>query len=495
MAGSFLESVKRDLAARRAMAYRHNPHRSINSSVGRVKNVTLCIAEDELALICTALASRQYGPLVERLRQLVENRYRKKTPHREPGPVHRVVRLPGAALLTAVAMLVLRPVSLRPQVRAEYDVGALGLLQSLLRLQTTASVLHTGAHPDDEDSALIARLARGDHARVAYLSLNRGEGGQNTIGPELFEPLGVIRTEELLQARRLDGGQQLFTRAFDFGFSKTRAETAAFWGEEPILDDMVRAIRTVPPARRDLPFQRHAGRWARPSSGRRLSDADCRGARGRPLRVSRSALRRTAAMAGAEAVCGRRLPRGRRSRRPRCASTPGSFDPLLGRSYFEIAMEGRSQHRSQHQGALELRGERTSGSPAGRHHRERGADGWPVRRHRHIDCRHRAVVRRASRNARRGARRRFRRRPIGRSPHSTRSRRPTRYRSDRRPHGACAPRRSRSAGLALDPAAKAELAFRLTMKVGDFEDAIVRAAGLVVDPRRRRARPSRPAER
>src|SRR6187399_2852125 len=121
------------------------------------------------------------------------------------------------------------------QVRPVYDTGAAGLTQVLQRLQTTASVLHTGAHPDDEDSAFIARTARGDHARVAYVSLNRGEGGQNIIGPELFDALGVIRTEELLQARRLDGGQQFFTRTFDYGFSKTLAEARTKWNERDVL--------------------------------------------------------------------------------------------------------------------------------------------------------------------------------------------------------------------------------------------------------------------
>src|SRR5918993_5186533 len=133
------------------------------------------------------------------------------------------------------------------QVQPIYDRGAAGLTQALQRLTTTASVLHIGAHPDDEDSAFMARAARGDHARAAYLSLNRGEGGQNIIGPELFEALGVIRTEELLQARRLDGGEQYFTRSFDFGFSKTRAETAATWDEGAVLADMVRVIRTFRP--------------------------------------------------------------------------------------------------------------------------------------------------------------------------------------------------------------------------------------------------------
>ena len=84
--------------------------------------------------------------------------------------------------------------AIRGQVRAIYDNGAAGLGLRLKRLQTTASMMHTAAHPDDEDSGLIARTARGDSARVSYLSLTRGEGGQNVIGPELFESLGVIRT-------------------------------------------------------------------------------------------------------------------------------------------------------------------------------------------------------------------------------------------------------------------------------------------------------------
>src|SRR5215216_7431794 len=133
------------------------------------------------------------------------------------------------------------------QVRPIYDMGAAGMTQVLQRLQTTASVLHTGAHPDDEDSAFMARTARGDHARVAYVSLNRGEGGQNIIGPELFDALGVIRTEELLQARRLDGAEQFFGHTFDYGFSKSRAEAAMKWGERDTLDDYVRVIRMFRP--------------------------------------------------------------------------------------------------------------------------------------------------------------------------------------------------------------------------------------------------------
>src|SRR3989440_4816282 len=149
--------------------------------------------------------------------------------------------------LLAVVCLAASALVIDAQVRPIYDMGAAGMTQLLQRLQTTASVLHTGAHPDDEDSAFIARAARGDHARVAYVSLNRGEGGQNIIGPELFDALGVIRTEELLQARRLDGAQQFFTRTFDYGFSKTLAEARMKWNERDALGDMVRIIRTFRP--------------------------------------------------------------------------------------------------------------------------------------------------------------------------------------------------------------------------------------------------------
>src|SRR5690348_1966699 len=137
--------------------------------------------------------------------------------------VHRT--LTAAAAAAAVSLVLSSaPSHLAAQVEPIYSRGTDGLIQQLQDLRTTASVMQTGAHPDDEDSALIATLARHDHARVAYLSLTRGEGGQNIIGPELFDALGIIRTEELLQARTLDGANQLFTRADDFGFTKTMAE-------------------------------------------------------------------------------------------------------------------------------------------------------------------------------------------------------------------------------------------------------------------------------
>jgi len=121
------------------------------------------------------------------------------------------------------------------------------ILQELRSFGTVATVLHVAAHPDDENTALLTYFARGRGYRTAYLSLTRGDGGQNEIGPEFDEKLGVARTQELLAARRLDGGRQFFTRAIDFGFSKTPEETLRFWDRDQVLADVVRVIRQFRP--------------------------------------------------------------------------------------------------------------------------------------------------------------------------------------------------------------------------------------------------------
>src|SRR5690606_34551577 len=95
----------------------------------------------------------------------------------------------------------------------------------LRKLNFLGSVLYVAAHPDDENTRIIASMANGELAATAYLSMTRGDGGQNLIGPEIRDLLGVIRTQELLAARRIDGGQQFFTRAVDFGYSKSADET------------------------------------------------------------------------------------------------------------------------------------------------------------------------------------------------------------------------------------------------------------------------------
>ena len=121
------------------------------------------------------------------------------------------------------------------------------ILEKLRAFQEMGSVLHVAAHPDDENTQLITYLARGRRVRAAYLSITRGDGGQNVLGGEFGPQLGLIRTHELLAARRLDGGKQFFTRAIDFGFSKDPEETLKIWDEQAVLSDVVRVIRTFRP--------------------------------------------------------------------------------------------------------------------------------------------------------------------------------------------------------------------------------------------------------
>src|SRR5216117_913368 len=128
------------------------------------------------------------------------------------------------------------------------DRGAGGTWQQLLKLRTIASVMHTTAHPDDEHGGLLALLSRGAGARVALLTLNRGESGDNAIGSELFDGLGLIRTEELLDADRYYGvDDQYFTTVIDYGFSKRLEESLVKWGRENVLRDVVRVIRIERP--------------------------------------------------------------------------------------------------------------------------------------------------------------------------------------------------------------------------------------------------------
>jgi LmbE family N-acetylglucosaminyl deacetylase len=128
------------------------------------------------------------------------------------------------------------------------DTGAAGLQEMLLRLRTTAHLMQTVAHPDDEDGGMLTLESRGKGATVLLLTLNRGEGGQNKVGSNLFDVLGVLRTLELLGADRYYGVQQRFTRVADFGFSKNANETFQKWqGHDIALEDMVGVIRTFRP--------------------------------------------------------------------------------------------------------------------------------------------------------------------------------------------------------------------------------------------------------
>ena len=125
--------------------------------------------------------------------------------------------------------------------------NAVEIYHQLEKLNFLGSVLYIAAHPDDENTRLISYLSNEKNARTGYLSLTRGDGGQNLIGPELRELLGVIRTQELIEARKIDGGEQFFTRANDFGFSKNPDETLQIWDENQVMSDVIWVIRNFKP--------------------------------------------------------------------------------------------------------------------------------------------------------------------------------------------------------------------------------------------------------
>ncbi len=150
-----------------------------------------------------------------------------------------------ALLFLSVAVLL---VSIVAPTRAQrLFPGEIEIRQALERLNTLGSVMMIGAHPDDDREVVLAYLSRGRHVRTAYLSLTRGEGGQNLIGPEQGDELGIIRTQELLASRRIEGSEQYFTRAIDFGFSKTADESMAKWQRDKVLADVVWNIRRFRP--------------------------------------------------------------------------------------------------------------------------------------------------------------------------------------------------------------------------------------------------------
>src|SRR5882757_1278744 len=125
--------------------------------------------------------------------------------------------------------------------------GSAALWQSLKKLHTRASLMMITAHPDDEDGGMLAYESRGEGARVALLTLNRGEGGANVMSPDYFDALGLVRTQELLAAGRYYGVDQYWTGVIDYGFSKTMAESIQHWTRDRVLADVVRVVRMVRP--------------------------------------------------------------------------------------------------------------------------------------------------------------------------------------------------------------------------------------------------------
>jgi hypothetical protein len=164
------------------------------------------------------------------------------TDYRPPSTVVAFDPMMKRIFAALAAAIVLAPHPARAQHNGAAELGEL-----VRGLGVNTRVLMIGAHPDDEDTQLLTWLARGRHVETAYLALTRGDGGQNLIGNELGEALGAIRTEELLAARRIDGAEQYFTRAYDFGFSKSAEETYKHWPKDSILRDVVSVVRDFKP--------------------------------------------------------------------------------------------------------------------------------------------------------------------------------------------------------------------------------------------------------
>ena len=241
-----------------------------------------------------------------------------------------------------------------PPLRAQ-ERGAVALDAALSGLGTTGRVLVIGAHPDDEDTQLIAYLARARHVETAYLSLTRGDGGQNLIGNQLGEVLGMIRTQELLAARRIDGGRQYFTRAFDFGFSKTLDETLEHWPKDSVLLDMVAIVRAFRPHAiiavwTGTSADGHGHHQFAGVTAREVYDAAADSVRFPASRVG-----------GLRPWATPKFYRGRWRASSTLSFNVGEYDPVVGKSYSEIASISRSQHRSQGQGELAERGARIDG--------------------------------------------------------------------------------------------------------------------------------------
>lgn len=253
-----------------------------------------------------------------------------------------------ARILLVLILLIVPTERLSSQPAPMEHSGAAALGVRLRQLGQVKRVLMVGAHPDDESTQIISRLALGDGADVGYLSLTRGEGGQNGIGSELHESLGVLRSRELLAARSLDGAHQFFTRAYDFGFSKTADEAFGHWPRDSLLADMVAVVREFRPdviisVFTGTPADGHGQHQVAGLLARELMAAAGDTIRF-PVRVGGHLPHRPVALFSGV---------WRTEGDPALTLGTGVYDALLGRSYHQVAMRSRSRHRSQDMGRAE----------------------------------------------------------------------------------------------------------------------------------------------
>lgn len=234
---------------------------------------------------------------------------------------------------------------------------------ALKKLEVLGKVLYIGAHPDDENNKLIAYLSKELHLDVAYLSITRGEGGQNFIGSEVTTDLGILREQELLAARRIDGGKQFFTRAKDFGFSKNAEQTIQTWGEEETLRDIVWVIRYFQPDiiinRFSEDFPDHHGHHTASAILTKKAfeisgDPNVYPDQLKEVQTwqSKRLLWNIYSESGVKDIGGIIVPQP-----DYIKLNIGKYNSILGKSYAEIAAESRNQHRCQAMGATATVGE------------------------------------------------------------------------------------------------------------------------------------------
>lgn len=244
------------------------------------------------------------------------------------------------------------------QISTQPDAARIQL--KLKKLNFLGSALYMAAHPDDENTNIIAYLSNEKLATTAYLSLTRGDGGQNLIGPEIRELLGLIRTQELLAARRIDGGSQFFTRAIDFGFSKSAEEAFSVWGKDAVLSDAVKVLRQFQP---DVIITRFPPD-SRAGHGHHTASAIVAG-EAFDMAARRDVFPDQVKEFGTWQVQRLYTNTGRWWNQSVNANTPGiivldvgGYNPLLGKSYSEISALSSSQHKSQGWGRSGERGYR-----------------------------------------------------------------------------------------------------------------------------------------
>jgi LmbE family N-acetylglucosaminyl deacetylase len=270
-----------------------------------------------------------------------------------------MLRFLPAARLALLALLIINcSLIIETKAQAPKTYTSSEILLGLKKLNVVGSVMYIAAHPDDENTRLLAYLANGRQLETSYFSCTRGDGGQDLIGPELREQLGVIRTQELLAARRIDGAHQYFSRANDFGFSKTSAETFTIWDKEQVLADMVWVIRQRRPdvLITRFPPDARAGHGHHQASA--ILAAEAFDAAGDPKRFPEQ-LKYVQAWQPKRLYwnTGSFFVKPGENMDGYLKLDAGGYNPLLGQSYGEIAARSRSQHRSQGFGSAAQRGE------------------------------------------------------------------------------------------------------------------------------------------